>query len=205
MACQAPPGHNPAMHPEADPIAWFVKLHAEAALSESFEPDRAALATADGAGVPSVRFVLVRGVSDEGFDFYTHRDSRKGRELSRGVAALAYHWSSTGVQVRVEGTVSEAPEAVSDAYFAGRPRGSQLGAWASPQSHELPDRATLEARVREAEERFAGGPVPRPPRWGGYRIVPSTIELWFADDDRLHDRFQYSRAERGWTVRRLAP
>lgn len=193
------------MHPEADPIAWFLKLHAAAALTEDFEPDRAALATANEAGVPSVRFVLVRGVSIDGFDFYTHRDSRKGRELSRGVAALAYHWSSTGVQVRVEGTVAEAPDTVSDAYFAGRPRGSQVGAWASPQSQELPDRAALEARVQEAEDRFAGGPVPRPPRWGGYRITPSVMEFWFADDDRLHDRFQYTRTAEGWSTRRLAP
>lgn len=205
MACQADGRHNPPMHPEADPIAWFVKLHSEAALSESFEPDRAALATADDAGVPSVRFVLVRGASEEGFDFYTHRDSRKGRELARGVAALAYHWSSTGVQVRIEGAVAEAPEAVSDTYFAGRPRGSQLGAWASPQSQEIPDRAALEARVRDAEQRFAGAPVPRPPRWGGYRLLPSSIEFWFADDDRLHDRFHYQRTEQGWSIRRLAP
>ena len=205
MACQAPGGHNPAMHPEADPIAWFVRLHTEAAQSESFEPDRAALATATDAGVPSVRFVLVRDVSEQGFVFYTHRDSRKGRELARGVAALAYHWSSTGVQVRVEGRVTEAPDAVSDAYFASRPRGSQVGAWASPQSQEIPDRAALAARVQVADERFAAGPVPRPPRWGGYRLVPSTIELWFADPDRLHDRFEYTRTAAGWSMRRLAP
>lgn len=205
MACHASGGHTLGMHPEADPIAWFVTLHAEAAKTESFEPDRAALATADESGVPSVRFVLVRGVSADGFDFFTHRDSRKGRELSRGVAALAYHWSSTGVQVRVEGTVQEAPDAVSDAYFAGRPRGSQVGAWASPQSHEIPDRAALEALVQQAEARFAGAPVPRPPRWGGYRITPSVIEFWFNNESRLHDRLQYRRTAEGWSVRRLAP
>ncbi|MCA9536283.1 MAG: pyridoxamine 5'-phosphate oxidase [Myxococcales bacterium] len=194
------------MQPAADPIAWFHTLYADALRGESFEPDRAALATADAQGVPSVRFVLVRDVSADGFVFYTHRDSRKGRELARGVAALAYHWASTGVQVRVEGPVREAPDSVSDAYFAGRPRGSQVGAWGSPQSQEIPDRDTLDARVREAEQRFDGKDVPRPPRWGGYQLVPTTVEFWFADPNRLHDRFEYTRTGSGpWTVRRLAP
>ncbi|MCA9577561.1 MAG: pyridoxamine 5'-phosphate oxidase [Polyangiales bacterium] len=195
------------MQPQVDPVAWFRQLYADARQHEVFDADRAALATADAAGVPSVRFVLVRGADEAGFTFYTHRDSRKGRELARGVAALAYHWASTGVQVRVEGPVSEAPDDVSDAYFAGRPRGSQLGAWSSPQSQPIDSRDALDALVRETTERFDGQAVPRPPRWGGYRLVPTTIELWFNDPDRLHDRFEYTRldASAPWRMRRLAP
>jgi pyridoxamine 5'-phosphate oxidase len=194
------------MQPAADPIAWFQALYADAQKTESFEPDRAALATANDQGVPSVRYVLVRAADTDGFVFYTNRDSRKGAELARGVAALAYHWTSTGVQVRVEGTVVEVSDEVSDAYFAGRPRGSQVGAWGSPQSQEIPDRAALDSAVTAAEARFEGHKVPRPPRWGGYLLVPTMIEFWFADMDRLHDRFEYTRTPAGtWSVRRLAP
>ena len=153
-----------------------------------------------------MRFVLVRQVDAEGFVFYTHRDSRKGPELARGRAALAYHWSTTGVQVRVEGRVVEAPDAVSDAYFASRPRGSQVGAWASPQSHPIESREQLVARVAEETKRFDGQAVPRPPRWGGYRIVPDRLEFWFAEESRLHDRFEYTRSgSEPFQVQRLAP
>ena len=195
------------MDPNDDPIAWFLSLHASAAETESFEPDRAALARADEAGRPSVRFVLVRGVDDDGFVFFTHYGSRKAAELERGYAALAYHWSSTGVQVRVEGRVERVSAAESDAYFAGRPRGSRIGAWASPQSREIETREELERAVARIASEHEGGAVPRPVFWGGYRIHPVSIEFWFARESRLHDRFEYTRSsvDAPWTVRRLAP
>lgn len=153
-----------------------------------------------------MRFVLVKEIDDRGLVFFTHYDSRKGRELTENpYAALAFHWSSQGEQVRARGAVSRVAEAESDAYFAARPRGSQLGAWASPQSQIIASRDVLEASVSELAVRFADGPIDRPTFWGGYRLVPEEIEFWHDRPDRLHDRVLYSRDASGWRMTRLAP
>jgi pyridoxamine 5'-phosphate oxidase len=191
---------------EADPIERFRASYARAQTSEVFDAARAALATTDARGVPSVRFVLVKRFDARGFCVFTHLGSRKAREMSANPrAALSFHWSSIGEQVRVEGSVEAVAESEADAYFAARPRGSQLGAWASEQSAILASRSELEARVAELELRFAERAVARPPFWGGFRIVPSAIEFWHDRADRLHDRVLYTRSERGWTTALLSP
>lgn len=153
-----------------------------------------------------MRFVLVRAYGEDGFFFFTHYESRKARELDENPwAALAWHWSSIGEQVRVRGPVRRATAAESDTYFAGRPRGSQIGAWASPQSQIIAERADLEERVRQVTARFEGREVPRPEFWGGYAVVPEEIEVWINGEARLHDRFLYTREEGVWRVCRLAP
>lgn len=188
-----------------EPIAQL-----EAWLAEAREvvpqPDLMALATADAGGRPSARMVLLRGADVRGVTFFTNRDSRKGRELRENPrAAAVVHWWELGRQVRVEGPVEELSEAGSRAYWATRPRGSQIAAWASRQSEPLSGRDELDARVVEAEARFAGGDVPLPPFWGGYRIVPESIELWQHRDSRLHDRVRYERTAACWVRKRLAP
>jgi pyridoxamine 5'-phosphate oxidase len=189
-----------------DPIERFRVTYDRARASESFDASRAAFATADASGAPSVRFVLVKRFDARGFCVFTHLASRKGRELAENPrAALAFHWASLGEQVRIEGAVERLSEAESDDYFASRPRGSQIGAWASEQSAEIGDRSELEARVLELEARFGPGSVTRPPFWGGVRIVPTTIEFWRDRADRLHDRELYTRAGRNWRVSRLSP
>jgi pyridoxamine 5'-phosphate oxidase len=148
--------------------------------------------------------VLVKGAAETGFVFHTNRDSAKGRELAANpFAALVFHWDPRSV--RVAGRVEAISDAESDGYWAGRPRGSQLGAWASAQSTVIGDRAALEARLADVTDRFAGGDVPRPPFWGGYRIVPSTVEFWHHRDDRLHDRVRYRREGDAWVRERLSP
>lgn len=170
------------------------------------EPMAAVLATAPLVGPPAARTVLVRGFDERGATFYTNRQSRKGGHLAeRPEASLLLAWVPVLRQVELVGPVVEVPEEESDAYFAGRPRGSQLAAWASTQSSFLADRAELEASFAEAEARFEGGPVARPPHWGGYRLVPDTIELWQGRDDRMHDRLRYVRTGDGWDLRRVAP
>jgi len=165
-----------------------------------------ALATATRDGRPSARIVLLRGLDERGLTFFTNRTSRKGDELrSNPRAAVAIHWWELGRQVRVEGTVEELSPEESSAYWVTRPRGSQIAAWASPQSRPLTDRAALDALVEKAEQRFADEDVPLPPFWGGYRLVPDSIELWTHRDDRLHDRVLYVRESRGWRSERLAP
>lgn len=189
-----------------DPIARFHAALTEAGKTEDFDPTRAALATASPEGAPSVRFVLVKEQSAEGFVFYTNYNSPKARELEANPrAALAFHWSSTNVQVRVSGPVHRAGGDVSDRYFASRPRGSQLGATVSPQSEIIESREQLEAGVAELAARIGDGPIPRPDDWGGYVLVPQTIEFWIDGNDRLHDRFLYTREADGWTMVRLAP
>jgi pyridoxamine 5'-phosphate oxidase len=189
-----------------DPIARFAESYARAARSEPFDASRAALATADAQGRPSVRFVLVKEFDANGFVVYTNLESRKARELLvNPQAALAFHWASTGEQVRVEGLVELASAAQADAYFAARPRGSQLGAWASAQSTPIDSRALLETRVAELEAQYHDQPVPRPPFWSGFVIRPSSLEFWHDRADRLHDRFLYTRSEQGLTVARLSP
>ena len=190
----------------ADPIAAFERWLA--AMVEAGEPDANAmvLATAAPDGAPSARTVLLRGVDARGLVFYTNRESRKGRELGANPrAALVFVWLAARRQVLVTGTVEEVSEAESDAYFASRPRGSQLAAWASPQSAPVPSRADLDAAVADMSARFAGREVPRPSFWGGYRVVPDAMEFWQGRADRLHDRFRFDRREGGWDVERLGP
>jgi pyridoxamine 5'-phosphate oxidase len=165
-----------------------------------------ALATASRSGVPSVRVVLNRGLDRRGFAFFTNYNSRKGRELTDNPhAALCIYWASLDEQIRVEGQVGRVSGDESDEYFAGRPRGSQLGAWASEQSQPLTSRETLEEQYREVERRFEGQTVQRPPFWGGFRLVPSRIEFWYGRPDRLHDRVVYVREPSGWRIERLYP
>ena len=189
-----------------NPFRHFQKLFAEAAKSEAFDPTRAALATVDAKGQPSVRFVLVRGMYDDSFVFYTDYRSKKSRHLDENpLAALTWHWSSTGVQVRVEGKAERAEEAVSDEYFASRHRGSQLGAWSSFQSQVLSSRSELGESLAAYEEKFRETKVGRPPHWGGYRLRPTLIEFWFDRPDRLHDRFEYTFKDGEWMTVRLSP
>ena len=189
-----------------DPFAQFRQWFDAARAAQVPEPNAMTLATADGAGRPSARIVLLKDVDARGLVFYTNYDSRKGRDLaSRSMAALLFFWPELERQVRVEGQVETVDDAAADAYFASRPRLSRIGAWASPQSEPLPDRAALEARFAEADQRFANGDVARPPRWGGYRVVPAMFEFWQGRASRLHDRIEYRRGNAGWDIRRLAP
>ena len=189
----------------ADPITEFLNA-VERAKAHQVDTAPVVLATADEEGRPSARLVLLRGADSRGFVFFTNYDSRKGRELtSNPHAALCFYWSSLDEQIRVEGRVERVTSEESDAYFAGRPRGSQLGAWASDQSQVLSSRETLEEKYREIERRFDGQPVQRPPFWGGFRLIPSRIEFWYGRPDRLHDRVLYVRAANSWRIERLYP
>jgi pyridoxamine 5'-phosphate oxidase len=189
----------------ANPITEFLSA-IERAQNRQVDTAPSALATVDDQGRPSVRMVLLRGVDERGFIFHTNYGSRKGRDLAQNPhAALCFHWPSLEEQIRVEGTVERLSAEESDAYFASRPRGSQIGAWVSDQSQVLPTREELEYRYREAEHRFEGKPVPRPPFWGGFRLAPVSIEFWFGRPDRLHDRILYTRQGDGWKIERLYP
>ena len=191
--------------PETDPIALYLRLAGRARV-EGIDTTPAALATADTDGRPSVRVVLVRHVDQRGFVFFTNYESRKGREMAANPrAALCQHWPTLDEQIRVEGPAERVNAEESDAYFAGRPRESQLGAWASRQSAELEGRSALEARLREVEERFANQPVPRPPYWGGIRIIPQRVEFWYGRSGRLHERVLYTRAGDAWHTTWLFP
>jgi pyridoxamine 5'-phosphate oxidase len=190
---------------DPDPLRQFARWFEEAAAAGVAMPEAMALATATADGRPSVRMVLLKGFDERGFSFYTGYESRKGRELAENPrAALLFHWP--GRQVRIEGPVSRLTAEESDAYFASRPRGSRLSAIASRQSEVVSSREELEARVVELEERFAGADPPRPDRWGGFRLVPETYELWQHREDRLHDRLRYRREGNvRWVVERLSP
>jgi pyridoxamine 5'-phosphate oxidase len=194
-----------------DPYRQFEHWFDEAVKAQLPEPNAMTLATAGDDGRPSARVVLLKGFDEGGFVFFTNYASRKGRDLAaRGAAALLFFWPELERQVRIEGVAAKLPAAESDAYFASRPRAARLGAWASPQSEPIADRATLEARFAAAEARFldAGEAIPRPPHWGGYRLVPDVLEFWQGRPSRLHDRIRYRRhpqhPER-WTTERLAP
>lgn len=189
-----------------DPVTQFCRWLTDAVGAGLDEPNAMTLATADAAGRPSARTVLLKDVTEAGFAFYTNHASRKGRDLAENPnAALVFHWRPLGRQVTVTGRVARVPDAEADAYFASRPRDHQLGAWASRQSEVLTDRTVLDQRLEEADARFSGGPVPRPEHWGGYRIDPDAVEFWQGRPSRLHDRLRYSRAGSRWVLERLSP
>lgn len=192
--------------PEPWPLIdeWFK----EAEKAEINDPNAMSLATVGADGMPSVRIMLLKGYDKDGFVFFTNKESRKGQQLAgQGKAALDFHWKSLRRQIRVEGLISEASAKESDEYFATRPRGSQIGAWASQQSKPLASRAELEERLKKFEAKYEGKPVPRPSNWGGYRVTPTYIELWQDREFRLHDRVTYRRksASEAWQVERLNP
>jgi len=191
-----------------DPFQQFAEWFREAEAAVPVDPNAMVLSTVGADGRPSSRVVLLKGFDPEGFVFYGHLESRKFREL-RGHpwAALNFHWKPLGRQVRIEGRTRQVTDAEADAYFATRPRGSQVGAWASRQSEPLASRAVLEAAVREVEDRYSGREVPRPPDWSGFRLEPDRIEFWKAAEFRLHDREVFRRAspDAPWTTERLYP
>jgi pyridoxamine 5'-phosphate oxidase len=190
----------------SDPLSLFRRWFERAEAIKIRLPNAIALATADADGRPSIRHVLLRGVTDEGFVFYTNHGSRKGRELAENPrAALSIYWRELDRQVNVIGDVIRVSDEESDAYFATRPREARLGAWASRQSFELSSRDELMERFAEFDARYPGDEVPRPPFWGGYRVRPIAIEFWQGRQHRLHDRFRYDRDGEGWRLRRLAP
>jgi pyridoxamine 5'-phosphate oxidase len=200
---------RPPAAPPTDPIALFRQLLAEAqAVDRALlpEPTAMALATVGEDGQPSVRIVLLKGIDERGFVFYTNLESRKGRELrAHPRAALCFYWAPLERQVRIEGPVELVSAAEADAYFATRARQSQIGAWASEQSAPLAGDEELEARVREMERRFAGRDVPRPPHWSGFRVLPERIEFWRNRAFRLHERIVFERVEGRWRSCRLFP
>jgi pyridoxamine 5'-phosphate oxidase len=192
---------------QTDPFQQFGSWLQEAELRSGMDyPNSMALATVDGAGRPSVRILLLKTFSPDGFVFFTNYESRKGSELEfNPQASLCFYWDKLGRQVRIDGTVEKLPRAESEAYFHTRPRLSQIGAWASRQSQEIPSRDHLETKVKELEEKFQDGPIPLPDFWGGYVLKADRFEFWQQGAFRLHDRFLFERAADGWSVRRLSP
>ncbi len=197
--------HEDDLHP--DPIEQFRRWFDQWAATEPYDATAVVLATVDAdRGGPAARAVLLKGLDRRGFAFHTNRESAKGRDLAASAqAALCFLWHPLERQVRATGSVERLPDDESDAYFDSRPRGSQIAAWASPQSEVIADRAELERLVAAAEERFAGGPVPRPPFWGGYLLRPETVEFWQGRRNRLHDRLRYRSTGDNWEIERLAP
>ncbi len=190
----------------ADPIDQFERWMNEAIAAGVFEANAMTLSTASPDGAPYARVVLLKAVDGRGFTFFTNYDSAKGRELAANPrAALCILWRELQRQVRIEGTVTRVSRAESEAYFATRPRGSQLGAWASAQSAPVASRAVMEASLAEADARFTDCDVLCPPNWGGYRVAPTAIEVWQGRENRMHDRLRYTRAAQGWNMSRLAP
>lgn len=191
-----------------DPFALFDLWMADASAAEPNDPNAMAVATVDDTGLPDVRIILLKGVDERGFVFFTNFESAKGRELgATPKAALCFHWKSIRRQVRVRGPVAPVSAAEADEYFATRPRDSQIGAWASRQSRPLDSRAKFEAEIAEMAKRYDGGDVPRPPHWSGYRVTPLQVEFWHDRPFRLHDRLRFTRASEGaaWSKTRLYP
>jgi pyridoxamine 5'-phosphate oxidase len=191
---------------DPDPFLQFGRWFDEAVAAQVPEPNAMTLATVDAAGHPSARIVLLKALDSRGFTFYTNFESRKARALAANPqAAILFFWPELERQVRAEGAVEKVDDATADAYWAARPHSSQVGGWASPQSEPLPDRAALEERFAQASARYDGKTVPRPPHWGGYRILPDAFEFWQGRASRLHDRLSYRRDEGRWRIGRLAP
>ena len=191
---------------ELDPLGEFQTLFARVSQDAPTDPTAMTLATADATGAPSARMVLLKGVDARGFQFFTNYDSRKGRELTENPrAALCWHWAWLEMQVRAEGTIERLGAAESDAYFATRPRGSQLGAWASYQSQPLDSRFALLRRVIATEGRYLGRAIPRPPHWGGFLLRPHAIEFWQGKKSRLHERRRFTLDAGAWRCERLSP
>ena len=193
---------------DPDPVRQFDRWLSEAIGAEVPEPTAMTLATADASGRPSARIVLLKGADAAGFVFFTNYESRKGSELAvRPDAALLFHWVELERQVRIEGRIAKVSATESDVYFASRPLLSRIGAWASPQSRTIPDRAWLESEFAASQERLAenGASVPRPPHWGGYRLMPAVMEFWQGRRSRLHDRIRYNTENGHWRIERLAP
>jgi pyridoxamine 5'-phosphate oxidase len=196
----------PALLSEDDPYEIFQAWLAEAGESEPHDPNAMTLATVDQDGLPDARMVLLKGVDERGFVFYTNTLSAKGRELTASpLCALMFHWKSLRRAVRIRGEAERVTAAEADAYFATRARSAQIGAWASEQSEPLPDRFALEKRIASFGLKFGLGPVPRPPHWSGFRVLPASIEFWRDRPFRLHERLVFARAGQGWTTARLYP
>lgn len=191
----------------ADPMDQFTLWWNDAIKSEIEEVNAMTLATATKNGIPSARIVLLKGYDPNGFVFFTNYQSHKGQELQENpLASLVFFWKELERQVRIEGSVEKIPEKESDAYFQSRPRGSRIGAWASPQSTVISGREIIESNSSEMESRYADEAVPRPPHWGGYLVRPECIEFWQGRSNRLHDRIRYRRMDTGnWKIERLAP
>lgn len=189
-----------------NPFVIFSDWYREAVDAGHPDPTIMTLATASREGHPAARTVLLKSFDEKGFVFYTNYHSRKGMDLEKNPrAALVLHWLKTGRQVRIEGHAEKVPASMSDRYFSSRSRGSQLGAWASEQSREIPSRAYLDASLKRWASVFGDGPVARPPHWGGYRVIPQRIEFWSEREDRLHERMLFEKTGQGWVMKLLAP